>query len=939
VSRISDFQFETEVLATTIPQIQGTKMTSMHKIQHQSCTPEVSLLSPRQLDIAMAFFLLLALTQCPPVTGDEGSSKAIGLRASQLFQPLAPEPSFGNAGFFVGVNTFTQDTGVSSLSFAVNDAIETAYLFSFELKLISPSRCFIAISGEPAAPSVKEHLEKLRAQGATIKQADRSAILLTFLQSAAIAKRESDLLVCSFSSHGFEDRGDAYVLPSDGVRQLLADTAVPLKTIETNMQNSKAGHRLLLVDACQERVSARGSSAGVPTSTAFMRALAAPTGQAKLASCSPGEFSFEHASLGGVGHGVFTHALLEALRGGARADADNLVHLGDVADYVSTNVLNWTKENRRPEQRPSLHCAVDARRLPLASKADDLHTLIESVRRQPISGGLRADIQDSLVEYLSQLDSQDSADRQLLTATRDFCSGQLPFQLFVPYVEQDRSRWIIPSRLTAQQLSDQAFAAAREITGTNASHYFRDVGILKSQLGDLKGAQECFRLAIDLSARLEHPFDKVSSLIYTAQAQIQAGDRVAGCQTFRKAVEVGAEGYTYAEVAEAQADSGEFTDALATANMISKESPATRDPAFITIACAQLKAGDAIGSQQTLRNITDPYHRMDGLVGIGRAQAEIGDLDGASETASQIVAHSHLFNKYQVLHEIAVAYAKKGKVPDAQKTVLKIDNDVVAGRAYLEIVDVLMKSSDIKMARQVADLIKDDEIWIEAICKIGVALAKAGNEAVAVQRFQEIIDFIERCVEKSPNFKTYRIFQSSVFKVIIAQADAGLPNDALKTVDLFKAAGFNDVPTQAVASAQIEKADLPTALSIARAAVPESDAKALYEAIIAQAIKRRTFSDALMVVNQADYGQEWKADCLEQIATAYAVQGNNEDAIRVLQLIEDSSTKKDALRRISPQIATNGDIVTAMKFLDANTLAPEERVDAIVAIANARAKQ
>jgi hypothetical protein len=63
----------------------------------------------------------------------------------------------------------------------------------------------------------------------------------------------------------------------------------------------------------------------------------------------------------------FTHALLEALRGGARADAENLVHLGDVADYVSTKVLNRTKENRRPEQRPSLHCAVDARRLPWAS--------------------------------------------------------------------------------------------------------------------------------------------------------------------------------------------------------------------------------------------------------------------------------------------------------------------------------------------------------------------------------------------------------------------------------------------------------------------------------------------------------------------------------------------------------------------------------------------
>jgi tetratricopeptide (TPR) repeat protein len=909
-------------------------MTSMHKIQPEPCRAEVSLLSPRQLDIARAVFLLLALAQCPPVTGDEGSSKGIGLRATQLFQPLAPEPSSGNAGFFVGVNSFTQDTGVSSLSYAVNDAIETAYLFCFELKLILPNHCFVAISGEPTAASVKEHLEKLRSQGATIKQADRSAILVTFLQSAAIAKRESDLLVCSFSSHGFEDRGDAYVLPSDGVRQLLADTAVPLKTIETNMQNSKAGHRLLLVDACQERVSARGSSAGVPTSTAFMRALAAPTGQAKLASCSPGEFSFEHASLGGVGHGVFTHALLEALRGGARADADNLVHLGDVAEYVSASVVTWTKENSRPEQRPALHCAIDARRLPLASKADDLHTLIESVRRQPISAGLRADIRDSLVEYLSQLDSQDSADRQLLTATRDFCNGQLPFQLFVPYVEQDRSRWIIPSRLTAQQLSDQAFAAASEITGTRASYYFRDVGILKSQLGDLNGAHECFRRAIDLTARLEHPYDKVNNLIYTAQAQIEAGDHVAGRHTFRKAIEISYDSL-FAEIAEAQAECGDFSDALSTANMISKESPATRFPAFIAIACAQVRAGDAIGSQQTLQHITDAYHRMDGLVRTGYAQAEIGDLDRASETASQIVAHSHLFGKYQVLHEIAVAFAKKGMVADAKKTVLKIDNDVVAGRALLAMVDVLLKSSDRRTARQIADEIKDDDAWEEAICKIGVALARAGDEAAAVQRFQEVIDFIE----KTPNIATFPHFRESALrKVVIAQTNAGLPDAALKTVGLLKAAGFKEVPAQSIRLAQIRKVGLTAALEIAEATVPESDAKELYEAIITQLLQRDEYVDALRVINQLDFGPKWSTDHLEQVAVAYAFKRNNEDAIRVLHLIEDPSARKEALRRISPQIASNGDIITAMKCLDADALDPEKRVDAILEIAKVRAK-
>ncbi|MFM7923546.1 MAG: hypothetical protein ACKPJJ_25270, partial [Planctomycetaceae bacterium] len=121
--------------------------------------------------------------------------------------------------------------------------------------------------------------------------------------------------------------------------KLLRATAVPVDDLETYMTSSKACHRLFFVDACQERIPAKGNMpVGPGASQLLIDALLKPTGQAKLVSCSPNQFSFENAALGGVGHGVFTWHVLEALRGSAQADAQNFIRLGAVSRYVSDGV-------------------------------------------------------------------------------------------------------------------------------------------------------------------------------------------------------------------------------------------------------------------------------------------------------------------------------------------------------------------------------------------------------------------------------------------------------------------------------------------------------------------------------------------------------------------------------------------------------------------------
>jgi len=188
----------------------------------------------------------------------------------------------------------------------------------------------------------------------------------------------------------------------------------------------------------------------------FLELLKKPTGQSKLVSCDVGEYSYEHAELGGSGHGVFTYAVLEALRGGAAADDQNVVRLSSVASYVNRSVASWTAEQnlrRRPgdpekKQSPSYQGPETARELPLAKKAGDLAALVASVRRQPTTDSFTNELRSQLAEKLLRLDPRQDADQELLAATRDFVNGKMRVAVFAPYLrgELDR-RGKLPSRM------------------------------------------------------------------------------------------------------------------------------------------------------------------------------------------------------------------------------------------------------------------------------------------------------------------------------------------------------------------------------------------------------------------------------------------------------------------------------------------------------------
>ena len=284
-------------------------------------------------------------------------------------EPLPMDHSKGHAAVFVGVNSF-EDESIRPLKYAVNDAIAQAQYFILELKLVPATNAQLLLSGTPT-PEFQLRLADLVKAGVVTNSANKSRILRAIFSARVKPKSSEDLLLVSFSSHGFEDpqTGVPYVLPQDGLLTSLSETAVSLIHIEAELDKSVAQKRLLLIDACRENTRTDGKNIGGAgqMTKRFVDALAAASGRLALASCDKGQLSYENDRLG---HGVFTAKLLEALRGKAGESGQEFLTLGQVANYVSREVREWVRLNKPgvPEdqlQNPWFKGPESARAIPL----------------------------------------------------------------------------------------------------------------------------------------------------------------------------------------------------------------------------------------------------------------------------------------------------------------------------------------------------------------------------------------------------------------------------------------------------------------------------------------------------------------------------------------------------------------------------------------------
>lgn len=176
------------------------------------------------------------------------------------------------------------------------------------------------------------------------------------LNSAASAPQ--DIILLAFSGHGLsmEENGNTgdVLCCSDAkiVRFGQCEGIIRRSEIEEMLAKSAFKSKIFIIDACRSRPdeTQNGRIAGARSirgfgNTAGSSAMSFQPGIIRLASCATGQVSLENYK--GIKNGVFTHFLVEGLRGAANKKSNNgsgngKINLSELFEYAKTQTTKLT---------------------------------------------------------------------------------------------------------------------------------------------------------------------------------------------------------------------------------------------------------------------------------------------------------------------------------------------------------------------------------------------------------------------------------------------------------------------------------------------------------------------------------------------------------------------------------------------------------------------
>ncbi|MFC1509834.1 caspase family protein, partial [Candidatus Omnitrophota bacterium] len=251
---------------------------------------------------------------------------------------LPATPSGLHWAVIIGVSKY-KDSRITPLRYASKDAQ------AFHDWLVSPT-------GGKYSPSQVSLLIDKDATYQNIREA-----LFVWMNQAL----EEDVITFYFAGHGSSESPDSpdnlFFLPYDTQYNNIATTAFPMWDIETALKRFiKAKKVIVLADAChsggvgQAFDIARRASRGMKKNTisaGFQNLSQIGDGVCVISASDEDQYSQEGQQWGG-GHGIFTHTILEGLKGNADYNNDSLVTLGELIPYLSQTVRRETRNAQSP---------------------------------------------------------------------------------------------------------------------------------------------------------------------------------------------------------------------------------------------------------------------------------------------------------------------------------------------------------------------------------------------------------------------------------------------------------------------------------------------------------------------------------------------------------------------------------------------------------------
>ncbi len=168
------------------------------------------------------------------------------------------------------------------------------------------------------------------------KKATRSNIVEALKSLETL--RSEDTVIVFLAGHGVLDNSDYYFLPREAT--LLKDGRWEKSTVLRwgeiqHAIESTLGRRILLVDTCHSE-------------SAFNSRLAKDAENSNIIVMSSTDSATLAQEITSLGHGVFTHAILSGVKGGADSYKDNIITMSELNAFVSNEVSSITKKAQIP---------------------------------------------------------------------------------------------------------------------------------------------------------------------------------------------------------------------------------------------------------------------------------------------------------------------------------------------------------------------------------------------------------------------------------------------------------------------------------------------------------------------------------------------------------------------------------------------------------------
>jgi Caspase domain len=220
----------------------------------------------------------------------------------------------------IGINQYHS---LPALGYGLADAVAMEQFF-VDAAGWSPAQCLLMTDTSP------NHDDKST-------YPDRANIDRWLQQWSWDTLHHGDLLWFFFSGCGISFEGEDYLIPIDGDVRDLANTCISIRQLYQQF-NEIGVNALVFLDANRSIHSPQSSGIGEVT-TKLAQTYQVPT----FLSCQSHEFSHEDA---GLGHGLFTTALLEALN--YHPD----LNLGTIDTYLTSRLAELSEHHWKPLQTP-----------------------------------------------------------------------------------------------------------------------------------------------------------------------------------------------------------------------------------------------------------------------------------------------------------------------------------------------------------------------------------------------------------------------------------------------------------------------------------------------------------------------------------------------------------------------------------------------------------